>query len=488
MEVRPSWTSTLAVGREVLKHNPVFGSGPDAFLYDWLRFRPVSVNQTPFWDARFTLGVGTIPSLAFTTGALGIIGWIAVLAFFLWTGLRAITRALVAARPEETAFPLAAAFGSAYLWVLAVVYAAPFFLVFLAFLSTGVLFAALAAQKTGRTIDLAFMQNTAVGFVSALTALFLIIIGLASVYFLGRAYAASGFFASGLRAFNNAGNAELARSRFERARQFDDKDVYNRALTELDIAELGRLIQAGNFSTDQARSQFQAQLSRTITNANRAKDANPIDPLNWMLLGRVYETVLPLGIGGADQFAARSYEQAAALAPNDPQPRISLARVAFAQNNRSRARELLEEAVGLKSDFAPAQFLLAQVAVQEGNLREAIQRTQSTALLAPNDIGVLFQLGLLYYQNNDMASSQQVFERLVAQSPNYSNARYFLGLAHDRQGRRAEAITQFAEIEKLNPDNAEVKRILQNLNVGRPALFGIVPPPEDRSAPPVSGE
>ncbi|MBI2053212.1 MAG: hypothetical protein HYT41_00490, partial [Candidatus Sungbacteria bacterium] len=47
----------------------------------------------------------------------------------------------------------------------------------------------------------------------------------------------------------------------------------------------------------------------------------------------------------------------------------------------------------------------------------------------------------------------------------------------------------FMRIEKLNPDNAEVKRILANLAAGKPALDGIVPPaspPEKRKDAPVS--
>jgi len=61
-------------------------------------------------------------------------------------------------------------------------------------------------------------------------------------------------------------------------------------------------------------------------------------------------------------------------------------------------------------------------------------------------------------------------------------------LIYDRKGDKQRAIQQFQQIESLNPDNSEVKHILQNLNAGKPALDGISPPgqaPEKRNQTPV---
>ncbi|MEK7090196.1 MAG: hypothetical protein AAB930_01275, partial [Patescibacteria group bacterium] len=69
----------------------------------------------------------------------------------------------------------------------------------------------------------------------------------------------------------------------------------------------------------------------------------------------------------------------------------------------------------------------------------------------------------------------------------YSNARYFLGLIYDRKGDKPRALGEFGKIAELNPGNNEVKRIIGNLNAGRPALEGIAPPPpEERTGPPVN--
>ena len=45
---------------------------------------------------------------------------------------------------------------------------------------------------------------------------------------------------------------------------------------------------------------------------------------------------------------------------------------------------------------------------------------------------------------------------------------------------------QFQKIAELNPDNAEVKKIIENLKAGKVALAGIAPPPQQRTEAPIS--
>ncbi|PIR69196.1 MAG: hypothetical protein COU47_03780, partial [Candidatus Niyogibacteria bacterium CG10_big_fil_rev_8_21_14_0_10_46_36] len=171
--------------------------------------------------------------------------------------------------------------------------------------------------------------------------------------------------------------------------------------------------------------------------------------------------------------------------PQSPEALFARARAKTQVGELDDAESLLQQAINIKTDYAPARFLLAQIEAQAGNIAAAIEETRNTQFLLPNDIGVLFQLGLLYYQDGQFKNAQQVFERAIELNPNYSNARYFLGLIYDLQGDREGAIEQFENIVELNPDSAEIKQILSNLRNGRPALEGI-PPPEDRETPPLN--
>ena len=156
-------------------------------------------------------------------------------------------------------------------------------------------------------------------------------------------------------------------------------------------------------------------------------------------------------------------------------------------NKAGEARKYLQSALDIKPDLADTLFMLSQIEAQAGNLKEAILRTEQTAAVSPNNFGVFFQLGLLQYQNNNFNAARTAFERAVGLNNNYANARYFLGLIYDKQGLKEKAIEQFAQIQKTNPDNGEVKKILSNLKNGRSALAEIAPPaPEKRAEPPIS--
>ncbi|MDP3143485.1 MAG: tetratricopeptide repeat protein, partial [Candidatus Omnitrophota bacterium] len=126
----------------------------------------------------------------------------------------------------------------------------------------------------------------------------------------------------------------------------------------------------------------------------------------------------------------------------------------------------------------------------QGKLADAIKRAEELVMLNNVDVGALFQLGFLYYKNSQFDQSKPVFERTVQLSPNYSNARYFLGLIYDRENPKdkSAALEQFEKIAELNPDNNEIKQILVNLKAGKAALLGVAPPapaPQSRSEAPV---
>ena len=56
-------------------------------------------------------------------------------------------------------------------------------------------------------------------------------------------------------------------------------------------------------------------------------------------------------------------------------------------------------------------------------------------MLAPQNVGILFQLGFLKYLNKDYSGSIDALARATTIQPNYSNAKYFLGLSYSKVGR-----------------------------------------------------
>ena len=295
------------------------------------------------------------------------------------------------------------------------------------------------------------------------------------------------------------------------------------ALLQLRTEKIRGLIAAASQGKDVKKDFGQTFQTAIKDNSEPALALSPEDPAVWQMQGALYELVIPY-VPGVDRLAFASYQKEIAFDPLNPAGPINLARagllsadsmqlainqalqgadplrqsesaasrdklVQARSQTLDRVEKILQDAVNLKPDLAATHFLLAQVALRQGNIQKAIQSTENAKRAAPLDIGIAFQLGLLYYQNNNFDLSRAEFERALSINPQYSNARYFLGLVYSRTNNTDAAIAQFEEIGKYNPDNQEVKQILNNLHMGKPALDGIAPPatpPEQRSQPPVA--
>jgi len=484
VEVRPSWDASWSVIQNTLRgSNLVLGSGPNTFLYDWLQYKPLEVNQTVFWSARFTTGVSFLSTLLATLGLAGAVALIFLIGAIIFYGFRAVVR--FAFSEEENEFSVIAFLGVLYLLLGLIFYTPGYFLVLFFFLFLGFFMAQASHGGTLADYRIPLFQNAGIGFVSALLLLCLSVASIAGVYLLGQKYVAAIYYGNGLAQFNQSGDIDAAREDIVRAINLDQRDRYLRSLVDVDLIRMSNILSRTDIPADEARNQFQTTLAAAIQSGQAATQLNPMETLNWMSLGRVYESVIPFNIEGSADFASTMYERAFTRSPQSPEALFARARAKTQVGELDDAESLLQQAINIKTDYAPARFLLAQIEAQAGNIAAAIEETRNTQFLLPNDIGVLFQLGLLYYQDGQFKNAQQVFERAIELNPNYSNARYFLGLIYDLQGDREGAIEQFENIVELNPDSAEIKQILSNLRNGRPALEGI-PPPEDRETPPLN--
>ncbi|MDZ4299874.1 MAG: tetratricopeptide repeat protein [Candidatus Sungbacteria bacterium] len=296
------------------------------------------------------------------------------------------------------------------------------------------------------------------------------------------------------------GDIKTAETKLTAARDATPNDPsIARAVTELGIAKI-RVIIAEALRGKNVQSDFRDEVARTIELARRGTALAPDDAEQWRAQGALYELIIPF-VPGAEQHALGSYEHAAELEPGNPQIFADQGRAYSVLADRIQltmnqgqggdkhvlddartaaladARKVLMRASELKPDFSLAAFLLAQVDIRMGNRAEAIKNTEIAKAGAPQDIGVAFQLGLLYYQTNNMGPARAEFERAISLNRDYANARYFVGLINDREGDHEGAIAQFEYIEKSNPDNGEVKKILENVRAGRSALDGIIQPP-----------
>lgn len=487
LDVTPSLSSSWRIAEQVLKERPMLGVGPDEFGYAWDRFKDPEVNTTIYWRLRFATASSFVTTLLTTTGLLGIFAFLLFAGSLVWSGLLLFGKSQPDNQEHQHLsalfFGLLFLFSSWFFYPLTAVTAA------LVFLVLGLFVAEMGVAGLVPYRAFVIRGDSSKGFLVALITVFLMVVCMVGLYFRSRKQVAAIEYGRGVEALVLRNSVNEAENFFLHAIMLDSsRDVYYNAVTQTSSIKLQRVLEnSAKQLPEEVRDSFQVALSSAVTSAQKATEVNPGNVASWRLLGQVYEIVIPY-VGGAADAAVRAYTEAIAIAPTDPLLRDDAARVYMILGDHVKAREALEEAIRLKSDYAAAHFRLAQIAILKGNVKDAISNTERAVLSAPNDIGALFQLGLLYYQQSRFGDARQILERAVRLNENYSNARYFLGLTYAAEGDRARAIEQFEFIQKLNPDNAEVQAILENLHAGKEPLAGITPPPLTRTGPPVPKE
>jgi len=492
IEARPNISTTGVIIKGTLTGKQILlGSGPATFGFDFNHFKPSDLNQTAFWSSTFNQGISFAATLLADLGVLGILAFLFL--FF------ALSRQWLKNSFANNSNLLIISTGVAYLSINLFIYPAFFSQLIFIFLGMGLL-----ASGENKYCEMNFNTGSQLQKIKGLITFLGTILALALVLFMfyltSQKYIAAIYYKAGLL----DSSLDESLNNFNRAVILDPQsDLYRRALSIALISKAGEISRMPVLSENAQNlaNQLQNTITLAVNNAMQATTINPLDALNWFNLGNIYENIIPTK--DAEVFAEKNYSKAMGLDPQNPIGPANLGRMWIVssdytsqkdpgwQEKLNKAKSALDKSIALKSDYALAHFLMAQIYVREGNLNGVIKKVEDLVSFNPNDSGLLFQLGVLYYRNNQISQAQSVFERAVFLDQNYSNARYFLGLIYDVKGQTPKAIEQFKIIQTLNPDNAEVKSILNNLQSGKSALSGIVPPaqaPEKRTQTPVGSD
>lgn len=500
VEVRPSFSSTFDIAKETIwpkadrslienGKNILFGSGPATFGYDYSLYRSKDLNQTDFWQARFNQGFSFAITLLATGGLLGILA----ILFLIFSFARQALKSL------ENKEALVGSMGALFMIITLLIFPPSIVQFAFVFLALGLMTSESSAK------EISFLNvSKAKSFLAFIILTVFIVGSLALPYLVCQKYVAAVYYQKGIATYNQSGDLIQSLINIDRASALDPgSDQYLRVLSQVLLMDVGDLIGKSKDDASKANessARIQNEIALAVQTAARATVINPVDSLNWSNLASVYENIMLL-TSGADKFAAENYKKAIQSNPQNPAGYVDLARVLLStadlnkdkdkdlwQKSIDEAKSSLEKSLELKSDYATPRFMIALIYAQEGKTQDAIGKMEETKLYAPSDAGLAFQLGVLYYNDNQLDKAGAEFERAVGLNDNYSNARYSLGLVYDKLGKKQMAIEQFEKIAKLNPDNEEIKKILENLRKGNPALEEAAPLPAEKADIPLSGE
>ncbi|MDZ4229976.1 MAG: tetratricopeptide repeat protein, partial [Candidatus Veblenbacteria bacterium] len=126
-------------------------------------------------------------------------------------------------------------------------------------------------------------------------------------------------------------------------------------------------------------------------------------------------------------------------------------------------------AVALKPDYAPAHFQEVLALELQGKFAGAIDKLERLRESIPQDIDVLYELGSLAYNTSDYNKAEGAFSTITALVPNHSNAHFSLHLVYQKKGEIDKSIAELEKVLELNPGNAELTKLLNDLKSGTAA-------------------
>jgi len=453
LNVRPSWQSTINVAQKTYAVSPVFGSGPGTFGVEWLKYRDASLNTTPFWNVDFTTGIGFLPTSFVTTGIIGAFAWIAFLVLLVGFGLRTVIL-----RAPEDAFvrytAILSLVSAIYLFTIAIFGLPNAVTLSLAFVFAGVFISTTRFAARGQQWGVIFSRSPRLGFVIVFSLTILLLMSVVAAYTLAEHYVATSQLARA-NSLYTAGSLDAADQAVQSSIAFSPNALAYQVQAGVALAKLSQIVGSSTMPATTARQAFQTALSAGINAALTATRLSPNDYRAWYTLGSLYAQAVPLGVSGAYDSAKTAYQKAEALNPTNPQIPYIIAQLDIAGKNLSMAEDDLKTAIKLKQDYTAAIFLLSQLEVQTGNVKDALSSALAAAYFTPNDPNILFQVGVLYAAQNDFQNAGAALSAAVAANPQFANARYFLAAVYAKLGDMPNALAQIQAIAAMSADNAK---------------------------------
>ncbi len=466
IEIRPSFSATTDILRQVYGENALTGSGPNRFTEVWSLYKDPSIASTIFWNTPFNAGGGYVPTWFVTTGIIGVLAWVLFFGLFIYTGIKAL---LFSVSNDTFWFFMATIsfVGGLYVWILAFFYVPGPTLLLLGAVCTGTLIAAKQILVPSTQKSLHLLSNSKTGFVLIASVMSIIIGIFATGYGATNQVTAAYIFttAAGGVTPESVDPVAIISKRIARAYSLYPTDTYARNLATYQSNYLNQLLSLQTPTIEQ-QQQFQNAISAALNASTQAIALKSTDARNWQILGDIYGGLSLLNIEGAQARAFESYAKAEALDPRNPYYVLQKAIMIARSGNAIEARRLAQLSLELKPNYTDALYLLSQLDIAAGDIPNAISMTESIISLEANNPGRYYQLGVLYgaIKNTDAAIS--AFTAAIALNPSYANARYFLAEQLLIKGNTDAALEQLAIIRDLNPENTAVNSVIDKIKSG----------------------
>jgi tetratricopeptide (TPR) repeat protein len=454
-KIRPDFTSSMVVSKEVLVHDGIFGVGTGDYMRAWQLYRPSSVIESPYFGYDFGQGSSTMTTFLTTIGVVGLIAFL----MLVLSGLYSTYKTYRATKGGEdhivTGFlTLILLYLALISWVVPLSYA--MLVVWMVVSGFGFAKAKLTEYHPHKKlawvmVPLAVILIIHAGMLLERTRAFLV-------------------FSQAQNILSTSGPANAVGTQMDQAIAIYPYDGFYRSKVEY-IISAQRVLLSIKGEDQQALKNAFLQKTQTAVDAGLAAVAlDKSDYQNYVSLGRAYELVIVVDKQGGFDRAKKAYEEAVVLYPNNPYLYLMLARLEVSAGTKEQVRKDLMLALSKKSNFADAQYMMSQLEASENNLDSALSYALEAVKNAPSDPLTYTQAGLLFYNKKDYQNAVTAFKAGLEKDQNNTTLAYFLALSLRDGGRPDLALPIAQELSKRNPTNTDVSTLLRSLTEKQPTV------------------
>ena len=170
------------------------------------------------------------------------------------------------------------------------------------------------------------------------------------------------------------------------------------------------------------------------------------------ILGEGYQRLGTIYLASSQyQLALKVLEPAQKYRPDSPELLVESAIAYFGAQQYEKALTPALSALALAPDNAGAHQMLGKTYFMLGDLQKSIAELEAAARLTPNDIDVVYTLGIAYLRNRQPAEAKQLYNSLIKGFGEKPQLHVIIGRAYRQGGLLPEAVEEFKKAIALDP-------------------------------------
>jgi tetratricopeptide (TPR) repeat protein len=204
----------------------------------------------------------------------------------------------------------------------------------------------------------------------------------------------------------------------------------------------------------------EGKAEQAVTELESMVEAYPQSHLAQMELGAAFLAANnPAG-------ATRAFSRAAVLAPEAPEPVLSLAELNLRRGDARAAASALEPLVQKRPDLVPARVMLAQAFRATGNYDRAIALLEPLRQAAPDNPQILSLLSGIQAQRGNFDAARTGLEQVYAAQPNIVTLEQLINVDL-ASGNQDQATRRAQERLEQEPNSAESHILMAKVQLAR---------------------